>query len=112
MGVFATCTGQWLCGPTMVSLTVLRSTQSQNSHGEVVLSFASHVALRFDLQPMRGGVVRMLHGRTVEVAYLGIVAGNPDIYAFDRAVHSGADIEIIDVNRYGDHTEVYWRWVR
>lgn len=112
MGVFATCNGGWLCGPTIVELSVIRPTRSQNSYGEVVLSFSSAASILFDMQPAPNGVSRLMHGQLVEVSFLGFANGDPDIREFDRASYMGNLIEVVSISRYGDHSEVLWKWVR
>jgi hypothetical protein len=112
MGVLGPCSPKLLCGNTFTTLEVFRASGDRNSFGEVVLSFSSIGSISIDLQPGRSSVSRNIHGQLVEVAYDGVVAGNPDLSEFDRAYVSNALIEIIEVSRYGDHAEIQWKWVR
>jgi len=69
-------------------------------------------SVKIDLQPSIGGISRNIHGQIVRAAYWGFVAGNTDIIEFDRALVSNVFIEVFEIHRYGDHSEILWKWVR
>lgn len=113
MGVFGPCLPQFMCGQTfMGSLAILRQSGSRNSYGEVSIGFTSVGSIRIDLQPVTGSVSRDVHGQLARIAFIGFVAHNPDVQEFDRAYVSSALIEVVSVERFGDHAEVSWKWVR
>ena len=104
---------QWACGPTLTTLSFVRATRDLNSAGETVLSFASSVAIRVDLQPEGGLYPRFLAGTLIQVNFVAIAAGSVDVAVGDRATVSGAQVEVVNVMAFGsEQTELALRWVR
>lgn len=100
-------------GATTATLVFLSPQRAVNSFGEVVVSFASHVTVTGDLQPMTGKFPRYLHGDVEQVNAMFIVLGNPDLEAGFRTVVSAQQMEIVDVDRFGrQQAEVSLKWVR
>ena len=107
--------------PTATSLVFFRKTTTQNSAGELLLSFASALTVSLDLQPRPGNYVRLIQGAFVAVHYTGFVAnGVPDVRVSDRATiadvtggTSGAHVEVVSVQRWGSlQSEIDLAWVR
>ena len=109
-GVFAVCPDE---GGTQAALVFVRAVSSQNSFGEVILSFASALTVEGDLQPAGGNYPRMIHGTLEQVNFDFIVFGNPDIRVGDRTTISAAAVEIINIDRFGtEQTEAQMKYVR
>jgi len=110
-GPFAPCAGHG----TTVQLTFERPTRSQNSAGEVVLSFASAVTLTGDLQPYEGAASyykRHKPGTLDPVDYGFTVLANADVRPGDRTTISAQAVEIAAVDHWGTlHTEVWLMYV-
>jgi hypothetical protein len=113
MGTFAVCQAPLQCTGASTTVTFLRASASQNSAGEILLSYSSAVSLGVELQPEGGGYPRFLQGTVTEVNFTAYAYGGPDVRVGDRAVISGANVEVINVQYYPDaQTELALRWVR
>ena len=89
------------------TLSFQRSTKEQNSAGELLLSFAAVGSVLGELQPRPAGVVRVIHGVVLEVAYTFFVQGAPDIRELDRTTVDGAQLEVVTAAAWGEeHMEV------
>ena len=99
--------------PTQVSLVFERPTRSQNSIGEVALSFASALTALVDLQPTGGGFWRMAQGQLETNNYTGVIQGYALVEVGDRASVYSALLEITNVGRFGTlQTEIGLKVVR
>ena len=110
-GPFAPCAGHG----TTVALTFDRPTRSQDSAGEIVLSFASAVTVTGDLQPLAGAASRYQRykpGTLDPVDYDFIVLGNADVRVADRTTVSAQALEVTAVDHWGtQHTEAWLMYV-
>jgi hypothetical protein len=97
-----------LCGGgTQAQLTFVRSTSTQNSAGEILLSFSTVGTWSLDLQPQPAGIQRLVHGIVKEVEYLAFIPGNPDIRELDRCYVCGSQMEVTQAAHYGfEHVEI------
>jgi len=105
--------------PTRTTLVFVRKTLEQNSAGELIMSWASALTVRGDLEPHGGKLVRYMHGELNEVDFTFSVRGLVDIRVTDRTFLtqnsqvSASLLEVADVSIYGsEHTEAMLQWVR
>lgn len=84
-----------------------RAIATQNSAGEVLLSFSTIGSWVAELQPLPAGIQRLVHGIVKEIAYRAFLAGNADIRELDRCYISGAQLEVTQAAHYGyEHMEI------
>ena len=104
--------------PTAAILVFYRKTLEQNSAGELIQTWASAFAVRGELVPEGGKLVRYLHGELQEVPFSFAIRGIVDIRATDRTeipqyFASAVLVEVVNVNYFGNQqTEAWLQWVR